>query len=146
MLYLVRTRKFLIFILFILQINLYNMAIQSNYQTALVNSVFYICIAITFIIFIVSFTFTIEQRQINYQLTIFGAKFYKKVIPAENIQRIQMKKVPDNRIAVHLKQGMSFVINDYKMKYIDDEFAQFADRNNVEFIDTRSEFIQKNKR
>lgn len=145
MLYLVRTQKMLILVLFIMQLNLYNLFIHNDEAALWMNILFYLCIGITLLLFITSFKFKIEETQLSYELTILGFTWFTKRIPISNIERIEMKEVPDNRIAVHLKKGISFVVNDFKMKHIDDELADFSARHAIEFKDTRAAYLKKNK-
>lgn len=143
LLYLVRTQKFLIFVLFMLELNLYNVLLDKDERNVVVNTIFYIVIGLTLMLFILNFKFYIEKEQLKYEFTLFGFTWYTKIIPAENIARIEMKEVPDNRIAIYLKKGRSFVVNDYKMKHIDDDLANFAERNQLQFKDTRPMYLQK---
>ncbi|MBQ0139123.1 MAG: hypothetical protein KBT36_07495 [Kurthia sp.] len=145
MFYFVRTQKFLIFILFILELNLYNVAIEKDQRNLVISSIFYIVIGLTLLLFILNFKFFIEKEQLKYQFTLFGLTWYTKVITASAIARIEMKEVPDNRIAIYFKKGRGFVINDYKMRHIDDDLADFAERNGIHFKDTRPMYLQKKK-
>lgn len=146
MFYLVRTHKFLIFIMFLMELNMYNLAIRNNEQILWVKIIFYICIVITLMLFITSFKFKIEKEQLTYEFTLFGVTCFTKHILVNNIKRIEMKKVPDNRIAIYLKKGMGFVVNDFKMKHIDDELADFAIRNDIHFKDTRPAYLKKQQK
>lgn len=145
MFYLVRTRKTIIFLCLLMVLNLYNTVNFVEDSRALINGIFIFVIVLLLIFFISNFKFIIEEKRLLYKFTLFGIVWFTKIIAAENVKQIKMKKMPDNRMWIYLKKGRSFVVNDFKMKNIDDELAAFAERNEVDFIDTRPMYIHKQK-
>lgn len=130
MIYLIRPSKLLVFILLVLQLNLYFSTFYKMNDSAILNYIFLLIIFITVIILFINFKFDICDDKLVYTIKFLGFSIYKKEIFKKNIINIKFSK-SENWTYIKLKEGFNLKISDYKYKKMHSDLMVFAEKNYI---------------
>lgn len=130
MIYLIRPSKLLVFILLVLQLNLYFSVFSKMNDSAILNHIILLIIFITAIILFINFEFDICDDKLVYTIKFLGVLIYKKKIFKKNIMNIKFSK-SKNCTYIKLKNGFNLKISDYKYKKMHSDLIVFAKKNYI---------------